>query len=188
MSKMNMRTLIFGGLLFVAMAFSGPKHVSGQLVYDFVESSSGNVIGSLEFSSLPAPSSVSPVLSFSSLGETAFGLGPNYLGEFFDRVAVAIDDGMGGLQGSSSPGLGAQLVDQNPPSSSLESGTSADNRFFLIQLDNDAGGDSLTFVGTNVSVTREGDFRLASVPEPSSLATLGFAMVALVVRRRRSAV
>jgi hypothetical protein len=129
------------------------------------------------------------VLSFSSLGEIAFGLGPNYLGEFLDGgAAVAIDDGIGGLQGSSSPGLGAQLVDQNPPSSSLESGTSADNRFFLIQLDNDAGGDSLTFVGTNVSVTREGDFRLASVPEPSSLATLGFAMVALVVRRRRSAV
>jgi hypothetical protein len=73
-----------------------------QLFYDFVEQTSGDVIATLELSSLPATLSEFQGLTFTPEGEAIFGFGPVYLGDFdvdASNGSVVADDLEGGLAG-----------------------------------------------------------------------------------------
>ena len=85
-----------------------------QLLYDFVESPSGDVLATLELTSLPATHAEVAGLTFTPAGEAIYGYTGLYSGSFDTSFAMLLDDGIGGLQGNGD-GTSEGNVRDSPP-------------------------------------------------------------------------
>ena len=165
-----------------------------DIVFNFVEASSGNTLAVIELSQLPADETSVQSLSFTPAGQLALGLPATYAGQF-DFVAAAdgplganrfgniLSDGSGGLIGSGSIFGDAALTDLQPDQSTLQAGAGTEAlvlRFLPAQ-------DSIILRSGNEnlapSIAIAGQF--IAVPEPTSFIVLGLGVSALLIRRRK---
>ena len=86
-----------------------------QLFYDFVEFPSGNVLATLELTSLPATHAEVAGLTFTPAGEAILGYATPYSGSFDTSFGMLSDDGIGGLQGTSDGTSKGSVKDSTPP-------------------------------------------------------------------------
>ena len=70
-----------------------------QRFYDFIEGGTGDVLATLELSSIPATHTEVVELTFTPAGETLFGYSSPYTGIFDGNDGPFVDDGTGGLDG-----------------------------------------------------------------------------------------
>jgi hypothetical protein len=142
------------------------------LFYDFVEDGTGNVLATLELSSLPATHTEVVGLTFTPAGEAIFGLGPTYTGIFdnsFPTGGSLVDDGSGGLKGE--PNL-VDIVDFDPPESDPNPLTPPLSQL-VIRVPSDSNLNQLDAIMDNLNddlreVQAVGQFHF--VPEPTSFA------------------
>jgi len=180
-------------IVFVALAcVTMPSMSQAELFYNFVQERTGDVLATLELSSLPATARDINGLTFTSHGDALFGLPSPYPGTFStlipSREFVFGDDGMGGLTGGT---FGSRAYDWNPPESSVYPYPTG---FFVLEGSRtdqfgrrlpDRMGLSLattpqSFIGTNGHWLR--------VPEPSGVSILAvmFLLGAGFGRRRKN--
>ena len=143
------------------------------LVFEFVQDGTGDVLVTLELTSLPATHSEVAGLTFTPAGEAIFGLGSVY-GSTFDSTSAGqtvVSDGFGGL--TSSGGL-TRIFDNSPPAGNS----------FTVTVDNITNGgggtpfDDLEYFDSFGSlVTAQGTF--TAVPEPSSFLFMGLVGIAM---------
>lgn len=169
-----MRTMIF-----MAILLSHTADTHAALVYEFVQQGTGDVIAYWELSSLPAGHEEVLSLTFTPIGETMFGLGETYAGEFDGWVQnKATDDGMGGLGDDEGNMILPSIFDlEDVPISSLAVG--ANETTMNLRYGNGAGEDRIWYsFDSPGSIIADGDWRLVGVPEPSTfvLAVLGLLM------------
>ena len=169
--------------LAVAM-MSASSHA--QVLYDFINDGTGEVLARLELAMLPATKTIEKELTFTPRGEAIFGLGPLYLGSFDTQSGpgrAVIDDGAGGLVGD----MGfVTWTDDDPPYASVPPiGEPA--LLFRLEFSDDTNTllDSIVLEDVAGSLTeRAGEWRL--VPEPSGFAIVGAAVfVCSGIGRRR---
>ena len=157
------------------------NRVGAALFYDFVEWESGNVLATLQLSSLPASHWEVLGLTFTPAGQAKFGYGPIYQGEFDDSYNWFVDDGSGGI-GYAQFGpheYWARIVDHNPPPSSF--GTP-----WIVSLSASIGSDEILIhpigSGPEDSIVH-GQWLL--IPEPTSASiSLATILFAIGLRRR----
>jgi hypothetical protein len=139
-----------------------------QLLYDFVESPSGDVLATLELTSLPATHAEVAGLTFTPAGEAIYGYAGLYSGSFDTSFGMLLDDGIGGLQGNGDGTSEGNVRDSTPPLSQFSMFGPLN---FLLVADDNVNEDTiaLSLLVGDVGVTIEsvGDWRL--VPEPSSI-------------------
>jgi hypothetical protein len=139
-----------------------------QLLYDFVESPSGDVLATLELTSLPATHAEVAGLTFTPAGEAIYGYAGLYSGSFDSSFGMLLDDGIGGLQGNGDGTSEGNVRDSTPPLSQFSMFGPLN---FLLVADDNVNEDTiaLSLLVGDVGVTIEsvGDWRL--VPEPSSI-------------------
>lgn len=163
-------------------------NVQASHVYEFIQSGTGDTLAYWELANLPASYGDVVELLFTPNGESIFGLGLEYTGEF-DHVAVssAYDDGMGGLTDDGPPHLfGGWIFDQDdaPISDLTPSATSA--RMSLVYHSQPGIDQIVSQHYTDdefQDVTVYGDWKLVSVPEPHTLAVLSIGAVLCALRR-----
>jgi len=137
-------------------------------LFDFVGDDSGEVLATLNLSSLPATHEDIVSLTFSPIGESIFGYASTFPGEFQDSTGRFADDGFGGLIGADALENGEAILGGfNPPASSLHpSGTA---RISLLANDQLSSLDAILVLplsSDDPQIVSSGNWRL--VPEPSS--------------------
>jgi len=173
----------FLGSLSVALLITSTASANNgsHLFYDFVESPSGDILATLELSSLPALFGDVESLTFSPIGESLLGFGPTYLGDFDAGGGDPVIDVSGGL-------AGGFFSDNTPqPSSLFPPLGRVDINMPLV-----VGGDfiGLQDTGNRTLLRITGDWTLSAVPEPMSV---GLCLTAALIgtggfrRRRRNA-
>ena len=116
------QALVSSGLArFVLFAVAGnlstlAPSVEGQVFYEFEQSSTGDILATIELTQLPADVDDITELTFTPSGEAFFGLGPVYSGAFDRPVSgfAISDDGAGGL-GCGTSLCSANFIDDDPP-------------------------------------------------------------------------
>lgn len=91
------------------------------MFYNFVEEDSGNILATLELTSLPATHEEVAGLTFTPAGEAVFGLGSTY-GGTFDEMAPASWTFVGSEQFGLIPsgcGFACAMLDNDPPPSTI---------------------------------------------------------------------
>jgi len=160
-------TSIGGRILVMCVAvvtMSANSHA--QLFYDFIQAGTGDVLATLELSSLPATHTEVVGLNFTPTGEAFLGYPSPYGGVFTSTLNSFMSDGSGGLDGQSS------ILDFSPSDSLLhpESGTIS----VSLTVQSIPGADSIGMVPLDIWSDpikfAAGDWRL--VPEPGSLSLI----------------
>lgn len=164
--------------------------VRASLLYDFVQDGTGEVLATWELTSLPAGFEEVVGLTFTPAGDAIFGFGAVYAGEFDHYAAsTARDDGAGGLSHSGLNPFGGWVFDEDNVPPTTKAADPLGPRLNLFYTDA-AGQDRLRYTytqpnGEPAEIAAYGDWRLATVPEPTSLALVAFGSLAPVCRGRR---
>jgi hypothetical protein len=151
-----------------------------DFVYNFEEDFTGNVLATLELSSLPATHSEVVSLEFSMDGEAIFGVLGLYSGTFDTTDDAFIADGADGLAGSG-PGTFSSIFDLDP--------AIVDAVFFELNASGIVGEDRINanFGPDSAPIFALGDWRTtAAVPEPTSTALIVMGLGGVLLKRRRS--
>jgi hypothetical protein len=162
-----------------------PGSCEAQLFYDFVQEGTGDVLATLELTTLPATHEEIAGMTFTPAGETLFGFVSPYAGEFDGTILPWDDDGAGGLA-PALPASSSKIGDGDPPTSSWHPtlGTSE----VIIIAGRDPGVDQIALLPEDDSdplIFAVGDWRL--VPEPSALALFCLGSLGAAALRRRRA-
>ncbi len=178
-----------GPSLFILLAFAAsPTSTSAQVFYNFVQSPSGDVLATLELSSLPATHSEVVGLTFTPAGDAIFGLGSSYTGVFTQSAGAFQDDLQNGLISSSSPNP-AEFSDISPTIPQVSTNPSVSNPVvnFVLRAGAIVGqqDDGMVLVDSNINFFRA-DGSWIAVPEPASafLSLTATAFVACAPRRK----
>lgn len=165
-------------------------NVQASHVYEFIQEGTGDTLARWELSSLPASYGDVVELLFTYSGEAIFGLGLEYNGEF-DHVAAssAFDDGMGGLADDGNNNLfGGWIFDEDDAPISILTPNATTARTSLV-YHNALGQDQIIyqhFTGNDYQdIIVYGDWKLASIPEPHTLAMLSVGGVLCALWRSR---
>jgi hypothetical protein len=155
----------------------GPAEAN--LVYNFEEDGTGNVLATMELSSLPATHSEVVILEFSMDGEAIFGVLGLYSGTFDTTDDAFIADGADGLAGSGA-GTISSIFDFDP--------AIVDAVFFELNASGNVGEDriNVNFGPDSDPIFALGDWRRTAVPEPTSTALIVMGLGGVLLKRRRS--
>ena len=176
----------------VAITICMTSALHADLIFNFVETASGDTLAVLKLTELPADETSVQSLEFTAAGQLVLGLSPTYGGQF-DFVGAAtgpaglgniLSDGSGGLTGYGPIFGDAGLTDLDPDQSTLQANAGTDS----LELSFQPTQDFITLRPINInfdpSIQIAGQF--VSVPEPSSLLIVGLGMAALIGKRRRA--
>ena len=174
----------------LALALFSSQLGFSQLLYEFIEVDSKDVLATLELSALPATHEHFVDLTFSESGDAVFGLGSTFPGTFTSMFLESRirDDGRMGLDGIDRElGLSATMQSLLPLELSPRPGATSDIGFSIVasQLtDRDHLELSYLRPGGAERISRFGTWQL--VPEPETSWHWLPVCIAIVMRHRRS--
>ena len=150
-------------------------HCQAQELYNFVQAGTGDILATLDLTTLPATHTDVAGLTFSTKGEAIFGLGPVYTGTFDTTSESTVSETLPMNLGCTS--CNANSFFDNDPPMGFDS--------FQLWFDDDLEEDAI-LLNTGVGAIRDfGDW--VAVPEPATSSMAIFVMALLGGLRSRHA-
>ena len=173
-------------LLLTCICLTAPAE---SIFYDFKHDETGKVLATLELRTLPAAASDVLRLTFTETGHFHLGFGAEFPGRFGEPARFifrnkTVSDGMGGLQGQDQFGA---FFESHHSASSLHFPFGVQR--FQLGMVSMPGMDSMFAVGLGGPEDWrlvEGDWAIASIPEPSSSLQFTVGFLGLIGWRRKS--